>query len=89
MTKEFLRFQMVIHIVVALKLVNTKDMESLFGKMEANIKDNTLTVREMDMGFWLYMEFSTQVNGKEDSDREEASSLIKTTKFLAIGATIS
>ena len=89
MTKEFLRFQTVIHIVVALKLVNTKDMESLFGKMEANIKDNTLTVREMDMGFWLYMEFSTQVNGKEDSDREEASSLIKTTKFLAIGATIS
>jgi len=51
MTKEFLRFQTVIHIVVALKLVNTKDMESLFGKMEANIKDNTLTVREMDMGF--------------------------------------
>ena len=41
MTKELLLFQMVINIVVALKLVNTKDTESLFGKMEANIKDNT------------------------------------------------
>jgi len=80
---------MVIHIVGVSKPGNMKDMASSFGKMEANIKANTLTVKGMDMGFWLSMEFSMQANGNEELDREEASSLMKITKFSATGETIS